>query len=146
MSNNTTTTTAATATTATNELANVAKPKQRTKAIIYQSNDIAKNEYSFSQFVNKIKKDSDSCYISLAFHKLCEDERYQRSMYEVRDIPYTSLVNHFLPFYNADQKFRLKEEKTTWFTFSKFLRFIAKLNTEKYNEIYNFSLQYKPKN
>ena len=141
----TTTTTAATAATAVNELSNVSvKPKQ--KSILCQSNDIAKQEYSFSQFVNKIKKDSDSCYISLAFHKLCDSDKYERSMYEVRNIPYTSLLNHFLPLYNSFQKFPLREEKTTWYTFGKFLQFIAKLKTEKYNEVLNFSLQYKPKN
>ena len=146
MSNNTTTTKETITTSA--DLANVSKPKpkQKTKAIIYQSNDIAKNEYSFSQFVNKIKKDSDSCYISLAFHKLTDSDKYERSMYEVREIPYTSLINHFLPLYNSFQKFPLREEKTTWFTFGKFLQFIAKLKTEKYNEVLNFSLQYKPKN
>ena len=129
---------------ASTELANVAKPKQ--KSILCQSNDIAKQEYSFSQFVNKIKKDSDSCYISLAFHKLCDSDKYERSMYEIREIPYTSLLNHFLPLYNSFQKFPLREEKTTWYTFGKFLQFIAKLKTEKYNEVLNFSLQYKPKN
>ena len=131
---------------ASTELSNVSAPKERQKPILFQSNDIAKKEYSFSQFVNKIKKDSDLCYISLAFHKLCDSNKYERSMYEVRDIPYTSLINHFLPLYNSFQKFPLREEKTTFFTFGKFLQFIAKLKTEKYNEVLNFSLQYKPKN
>lgn len=119
------------------------KPKEKQKSILHQSNDIAKQEYSFSQFVNKIKKDSNECFISLAFCKLCESETL-RDLREVRDIPYNSLLNHFLPFYNIEQKYPIKVEKISWYRFSLFLKFVANLPTNKYNEIYNFSLNHKP--
>jgi hypothetical protein len=126
------------------ELSNVAKPKQKTKAIIYQSNDIAKNEYSFSQFVNKIKKDRNDCYISLAFCKLCERET-KRPILSLKEIPYPVLVNHFLPVFNAAKKFPLKTDKCTWYSVSLFLSYVANMEENDFNEVLNFGLKHSPK-
>lgn len=118
------------------------KPKQ--KSVLLQSNDIAKQEYSFSQYWNKIQKDRNDCYISLAFHKL-KDKDTLRSLNEVIEIPYFVITNHFLAFYNVEQRYPIKLEKVSWFTLSKFLYFVANLPQNKYNEILNFGLKHSPK-
>ncbi len=113
-------------------------------SILIQSNDIAKQEYSLSQFWNKIQKDRNDCYIALAFQKLYEKET-ERHLSEVKNLPYFVVINHFLTLYNIDKKFPLKIERTTWYSFAKFLFFVANLSTEKFNYTLNFGLKHSPK-
>lgn len=111
-------------------------------SILVLSNAIAKQEYSFSQFWNKVQKDRNDCYISLAFCKLCERETL-RPIQDIKEIPYTVLVNHFLPVFNAAKKYPLNVQKCTWYTFSLFLSYVANMKDEQYYTILNFGLKHK---
>lgn len=133
---------------ASTELTAIAEKAEKTStwrpSVLILANQIAKQEYNLSQFWNKIQKDRDDCYISLAFCKLCERET-KRNILSLKEIPFTILVNHFLPIFNAAKKFPLKTEKCTWYTVSVFLSYIANMPENDFNEVLNFGLQHKPK-
>lgn len=113
-------------------------------SILVLANQIAKQEYSLSQFWNKIQKDRNDCYISLAFCKLCDRET-KRPILSLKEIPYPVLVNHFLPVFNAAKKFPLKTDKCTWYSVSLFLSYVANMEDNDFNDVLNFGLQHSPK-
>lgn len=133
---------------ASQELAAISEKAAKTStwrpSVLILANQIAKQEYSLSQFWNKIQKDRNDCYISLAFCKLCERET-KRPILSLKEIPYPVLVNHFLPVFNAAKKFPLKTDKCTWYSVSLFLSYVANMEDNDFNEVLNFGLKHSPK-